>query len=792
MATAANPQGIMALPAGDAPVDTGAPAQPQLGLNESYGAVQQGLQNASPIASQGVNAELSKIVPMLDQLPDEALDSLLQIIQYLYDNPQEYARTLQELVKAGVVKSGDFPEEYDPEFLSTLGMVVMQAQQSRQGAAPMEAPMPPAGMARGGIAEASRMVASSGRGQDTMLAHITPKEAKMLRSKGGMGIINPATGLPEYGFLPGLSKLEDEFKGGADAVGDAFSGVVGGVKNVLKSPVGRIIATVALATFLGPGAFGVTGLQMGALAAPIAAGTVTAFSGGDLKQVLTSAATAYLAAPGGPVSGYLSSMNIPASMGITSAAGQAALNSGLIGTGVGLLTGQKLSDAVKGGLISAGTAAAFAKSGPPVDQSVMDARDAMAQRGPAVDQTVMDPRDAMAQARAAATNPLTPADVQAGESAPVDMRVLPPGTDLPPVGSPDFSPARNPDGSTTAFLGRSAPDPATGLPPEVKYGPSNQQMGSDGTGLRMPRPYGVANPDGTGIRGLSPTNSPYAFSSSGQDVGSRVAQFPSSFTNEPAATGKAPTVMDSLNRAYEGVKAIDFSEIGGGLGDLFFPSGEAGVLRTYGPGVVAGLAGMGAMGGFTPKEPKKSEMQTAMESDYMAKLADVKANPERYALQNMPSTSGYAYPTTSQSDVLVNKGVGYEPYTPPTYNTPAGAIGSRSVPQPYNTSAMYNFMPYMQYAADGGLMSAMAIPPSPVMRDMGGIASLAKGGYPRRTGQISGPGTATSDSIPAMLSDGEFVMTAKAVRGAGKGSRLAGAKKMYALMHQLEQNAARG
>ena len=74
----------------------------------------------------------------------------------------------------------------------------------------------------------------------------------------------------------------------------------------------------------------------------------------------------------------------------------------------------------------------------------------------------------------------------------------------------------------------------------------------------------------------------------------------------------------------------------------------------------------------------------------------------------------------------------------------------------------------------------------------GGIASLRSGGYPRRTGQISGPGTATSDSIPAMLSDGEFVMTAKAVRGAGKGDRRAGAKRMYALMNQLEQNASRG
>ena len=88
--------------------------------------------------------------------------------------------------------------------------------------------------------------------------------------------------------------------------------------------------------------------------------------------------------------------------------------------------------------------------------------------------------------------------------------------------------------------------------------------------------------------------------------------------------------------------------------------------------------------------------------------------------------------------------------------------------------------------------AATAAPVEKKLMNMGGIASLGSGGYPRRTGQINGPGTATSDSIPAMLSDGEFVMTAKAVRGAGKGDRRAGAKRMYALMNQLEKNAARG
>jgi hypothetical protein len=40
-----------------------------------------------------------------------------------------------------------------------------------------------------------------------------------------------------------------------------------------------------------------------------------------------------------------------------------------------------------------------------------------------------------------------------------------------------------------------------------------------------------------------------------------------------------------------------------------------------------------------------------------------------------------------------------------------------------------------------------------------------------------------------MLSDGEFVLTAKAVRGAGNGSRREGAKKMYQMMKALERKA---
>ena len=59
-----------------------------------------------------------------------------------------------------------------------------------------------------------------------------------------------------------------------------------------------------------------------------------------------------------------------------------------------------------------------------------------------------------------------------------------------------------------------------------------------------------------------------------------------------------------------------------------------------------------------------------------------------------------------------------------------------------------------------------------------------------RGGEITGPGSGTSDSIPARLSDGEFVMTADAVRGAGNGNRNLGAARMYDMMSRYERGVA--
>jgi len=75
--------------------------------------------------------------------------------------------------------------------------------------------------------------------------------------------------------------------------------------------------------------------------------------------------------------------------------------------------------------------------------------------------------------------------------------------------------------------------------------------------------------------------------------------------------------------------------------------------------------------------------------------------------------------------------------------------------------------------------------PAKLYAEGGGVMDLRANG-----GMSQGPGTETSDSIPAMLSDGEFVMTAQAVRGAGGGDRREGAKRMYEMMNQFEGTVA--
>ena len=86
--------------------------------------------------------------------------------------------------------------------------------------------------------------------------------------------------------------------------------------------------------------------------------------------------------------------------------------------------------------------------------------------------------------------------------------------------------------------------------------------------------------------------------------------------------------------------------------------------------------------------------------------------------------------------------------------------------------------------ANGGIMGMMNEPVSYSAMDGSptGLMTMAEGGesFPRKTGMITGPGGPKDDKIPAMLSNGEFVFTAKAVDRAG------GPKAMYNMMNKLD------
>jgi hypothetical protein len=145
-------------------------------------------------------------------------------------------------------------------------------------------------------------MAAYGRHGDTMLAHINPQEAALLKSLGGSGTINPHTGLPEY-FNPfsinsytgkqGLLRktVLDDILG---VSGSQNSGLAGSIVN---NPILAPIAGAALSMIPGIGPLlaagligGFTGIQTGSLKNGLMAG-LGAYGGANLAGNLTDIGT---------------------------------------------------------------------------------------------------------------------------------------------------------------------------------------------------------------------------------------------------------------------------------------------------------------------------------------------------------------------------------------------------------------------------------------------------------------------------------------------------------------------
>jgi len=206
--------------------------------------------------------------------------------------------------------------------------------------------------------------------------------------------------------------------------------------------------------------------------------------------------------------------------------------------------------------------------------------------------------------------------------------------------------------------------------------------------------------------------------------------------------GGNATFADVLGK--EGTLATSY----GNLGML----GKAGVIGT-------GLAGLGA---FDPMDQPKGQMP-ASTSQYLTRGLTPATLSNVYGTAGIPTVGASAMP---------------------------GAI------DPITQT-------YLEMLAkqddDYGTLAFPEFGQQPVMTAKdGGIARLADGGAMPEVdlrnsgGDLSDPnGSGDEDTIPALLADGEFVMTKQAVKGIGNGNHDQGIAMLYAMMDNNEQKAQR-
>ena len=217
---------------------------------------------ADPQTVQAFKEELMAL-----EIPLDTLKLLNEMVDAILASPGDYQTLRREYMRRGVTEDL-LPAQFDPAFFAALNMALDQM--------PVQQPQAPMAMAGGGIAS----LAQYGRNGDTMLAHITPEEAALLKARGGAGTINPVTGLPEYANI--------------------FKKIGKAIKKFASSTVGKIVTTVALGFFLGPAAASMLGVTSSAGVAAVSgflggAGS-TLLAGGSLKEALTAGAIGGLTA----------------------------------------------------------------------------------------------------------------------------------------------------------------------------------------------------------------------------------------------------------------------------------------------------------------------------------------------------------------------------------------------------------------------------------------------------------------------------------------------------------------
>lgn len=194
-----------------------------------------------------VQQAVDVIERQLQRMPimPEDLDELIGMLEAVVKDPSRYPEVRAAAVKDGVISEQEAPQEYSPEFVLAV-LVALYEYRDRLSAQ---------GYKRGGLKVAARKLQAAGRGGDSMLAHINPREAEMLRRMGGSGTVNPNTGLREY-------------KSGKSILGAvlpiALNFIVPGIGGMIGTALGATAGSAA-ATMLG-------GAVLGGLSSAISGG----------------------------------------------------------------------------------------------------------------------------------------------------------------------------------------------------------------------------------------------------------------------------------------------------------------------------------------------------------------------------------------------------------------------------------------------------------------------------------------------------------------------------------------
>ena len=193
---------------------------------------------------------------------------------------------------------------------------------------------------------------------------------------------------------------------------------------------------------------------------------------------------------------------------------------------------------------------------------------------------------------------------------------------------------------------------------------------------------------------------------------------------------------------------------GFGLGSLknfagnFFKDGELTGLGKLGASLAPALATYFALKADQPENPDANAYRSPVDEYYAARARGENPNPADFGLAPTPE------------ERLV------------------GDLG-----QNFNMGGLASMQSEALPMSDVMNIRQQSMMKKNPMNNVMGVANLAMGGdpmFPRRTGEIDGPGGPKDDKIPAMLSDGEFVFTAKAVENAG------GPSAMYKMMNSLD------